>query len=199
MLGPNWFQVYLLQVMSKDDPPRKTYVYKVSTPVPAGWISLAVAPFEIFPDRHNSLLSHMCLPSSLSKLQNTVGFFHNAFRFVFLLFFSSWNGPYYSYPFFLSIKFSMSNSWPFDSSMSNECYISCLGHDCFILCPFYSHYEDYLSSPFPFGSYKQVFITPEMVVSSLSLGASMCIFSSQVLFDEKVIDQVSFLLHILIS
>ncbi|XXG51107.1 hypothetical protein AAC387_Pa02g4956 [Persea americana] len=121
----------LYQVMSKDDPPRKTYVYKLSTPVTAEWISLAVAPFEIFPDRHNSLLSHMCLPSSLSKLQNTVGFFHNAF----------------------------------------------------------SHYEDYLSSSFPFGSYKQVFISPEMAVSSMSLGASMCIFSSQVLFDEKVIDQ----------
>lgn len=64
---------------------------------------------------------------------------------------------------------------------------------------FYSHYEDYLSSSFPFGSYKLVFISPEMAVSSMSLGASMCIFSSQVLFDEKVIDQVSFLLHMLIS
>lgn len=30
-----------------------------------------------------------------------------------------------------------------------------------------------------------------MAVSSLSLGASISIFSSQVLFDEKVIDQVS--------
>lgn len=43
---------------------------------------------------------------------------------------------------------------------------------------------------FPFESYKQVFIEPEMAVSSLSLGASMSIFSSQALFDEKVIDQV---------
>ena len=43
---------------------------------------------------------------------------------------------------------------------------------------------------FPFESYKQVFIEPEMAVSSLSLGASVSIFSSQVLFDEKVIDQV---------
>lgn len=121
----------LYQVMSKDDPPRKTYVYKLSNPVAAGWISLAVAPFEIFPDRHIGHLSHMCLYPSLSKLRNTVGFFYNAF----------------------------------------------------------SHYEDYLSASFPFGSYKQVFIAPEMVVSPMSLGASMCIFSSQVLFDEKVIDQ----------
>ena len=43
---------------------------------------------------------------------------------------------------------------------------------------------------FPFESYKQVFIEPEMAVSSLSLGASMSIFSSHVLFDEKVIDEV---------
>lgn len=55
---------------------------------------------------------------------------------------------------------------------------------------FCSHYEDYLSSPFPFGSYKQIFIPPEIVITSMSLGASMCIFSSQFLFDEKVIDQV---------
>lgn len=55
---------------------------------------------------------------------------------------------------------------------------------------FHSHYEDYLSASFPFGSYKQVFIAPEMAISSLTLGASMSIFSSQILFDEKVIDQV---------
>jgi hypothetical protein len=55
---------------------------------------------------------------------------------------------------------------------------------------FYSCYKDYLSVDFPFESYKQVFIEPEMAVSSLSLGASMSIFSSQALFDEKVIDQV---------
>lgn len=54
-----------------------------------------------------------------------------------------------------------------------------------------SCYKDYLSVDFPFDSYTQVFIEPEMAVSSLSLGASMSIFSSQVLFDEKVIDQVS--------
>ncbi|XP_068655195.1 transcription initiation factor TFIID subunit 2 [Aristolochia californica] len=121
----------LYQVLTKDDPPRKTYVYKLSVPVAAGWISLAVAPFEILPDRHSSVLSHMCLSPDLPKLRNTVGFFYGAF----------------------------------------------------------SHYEDYLSSSFPLGSYKQVFIAPEMVISPMSFGASTCIFSSQLLFDEKVIDQ----------
>lgn len=56
----------------------------------------------------------------------------------------------------------------------------------------HSCYKDYLSINFPFGSYKQVFIEPEMAVSSLCSGASMSIFSSQVLFDEKIIDQVGF-------
>ncbi|KAJ0987182.1 hypothetical protein J5N97_005538 [Dioscorea zingiberensis] len=121
----------LYQVLSKDDPPRVTYVYKLSVPISAGWISLAVAPFEILPDCHNGVITHMCLSENLSKLQNTIGFFHNAF----------------------------------------------------------SHYEDYLSMPFPFGSYKQIFIPPELSTSSVNLGASMCIFSSEVLFDEKVIDQ----------
>lgn len=121
----------LYQVLSKDDPPRKTYIYKLNVPVSAGWISLAVAPFDILPDGHTVVVSHMCLNPNLSKLQNTVGFFHQAF----------------------------------------------------------SHYEDYLSASFPFGSYKQIFIPPELCISSVSLGASMCTFSSQLLFDEKVIDQ----------
>ncbi|XP_024961365.1 transcription initiation factor TFIID subunit 2 isoform X3 [Cynara cardunculus var. scolymus] len=121
----------MYQVLSNDDPPRKTYVYRISVPVAAQWISLAVAPFEIFPDRHNNLITHICLLANSSKLQNTVGFLHSA----------------------------------------------------------YSHYEHYLSTKFPFGSYTQVFIDPEMAVSSLSLGASMSIFSSQILFDEKIIDQ----------
>ncbi|XP_038976477.1 transcription initiation factor TFIID subunit 2 [Phoenix dactylifera] len=121
----------LYQVLTNDDPPRKTYVYKLSTPVSAGWISLAVAPFEILPDIHNGIISHMCLSPNFLKLQNTVGFFHSAF----------------------------------------------------------SYYEDYLSTSFPFGSYKQIFIPPEMTITSMSLGASMCIFSSHLLFDDKVIDQ----------
>ncbi|KAL9239420.1 hypothetical protein vseg_013745 [Gypsophila vaccaria] len=121
----------LYQVLSKDEPPRKTFVYKLTIPVSARWISLAVAPFQILPDYQNSLLSHMCLTGSLSKLQNTMKFFHSAFR----------------------------------------------------------HYETYLESSFPFGSYKQVFIAPETVISSVTLGASMAVFSSHMLFDEKVIDQ----------
>ncbi|XP_057459543.1 transcription initiation factor TFIID subunit 2 isoform X2 [Actinidia eriantha] len=120
----------LYQVLSKDGH-YKTYVYRLNIPVAARWILLVVAPFEILPDRHSSLLSYMCLPANLSKLRNTVGFFHSAF----------------------------------------------------------SHYEDYLSASFPFGSYTQVFIAPEMAISSMSLGASIIILSSQVLFDEKVIDQ----------
>ncbi|KAH7528799.1 hypothetical protein FEM48_Zijuj05G0110600 [Ziziphus jujuba var. spinosa] len=118
-------------VLSKDDPPRKTYVYRLDVPVSARWISLAVGPFEILPDHQFSVISHMCLPSHFSKLRNTVDFFHSA----------------------------------------------------------YSFYKDYLSVNFPFGSYKQVFVEPEMAVSSLCLGASMSIFSSQILFDEKIIDQ----------
>ncbi|KAK1407423.1 hypothetical protein QVD17_39039 [Tagetes erecta] len=121
----------MYQVLTNDDPPRKTYVYKINVPVAAQWISLAVAPFEIFPDCHNNLITHICLSHNLSKLRNTVGFLYSAF----------------------------------------------------------SHYEHYLSTKFPFGSYTQVFVDPEMAVSSLSLGASMNIFSSQILFDEKIIDQ----------
>ncbi|KAI3976872.1 hypothetical protein MKX01_008730 [Papaver californicum] len=119
------------QIISKDYPSRKTYVYKLSVPVTAGWITLAVGPFEVLPDRHSGSISHMCLSINVSELRNTVGFFHSAF----------------------------------------------------------SHYEDYLSRSFPFGSYKQIFIEPEATVSSLSLGASLSIFSSQILFDEKVLDQ----------
>ncbi|KAJ7565528.1 hypothetical protein O6H91_02G064000 [Diphasiastrum complanatum] len=51
----------------------------------------------------------------------------------------------------------------------------------------FSFYEDYLGSPFPFGCYKQVFIDPE--VSSMFVGASVAIFSSHLLVDERIIDQ----------
>lgn len=68
-----------------------------------------------------------------------------------------------------------------------------------IMLTFYSCYKDYLSVDFPFESYKQVFIEPEMAVSSLSLGASMSIFSSQALFDEKVIDQVGHSLTLIVN
>ncbi|XP_060205603.1 transcription initiation factor TFIID subunit 2 isoform X2 [Lycium barbarum] len=121
----------LYQVWTEDVPARKTYVYKLSTPVSARWISLAVAPFEILPDHNITHLSHICVPADSTKLRHTVGFFHSAF----------------------------------------------------------SYYEDYLSASFPFGSYTQVFISPEIAISSVSLGASLSIFSSQLLFDEKVINK----------
>lgn len=155
--------------MSKDDPPRKTYVYRLDVPVSAQWISLVVAPFEILPDHQCGLISHMCLPAHLSKLRNTVEFFHGAFRFVFQV-----------YDFFCLIS---------------QCVFFFFGI-YFIPLILYSYihscYKDYLAVNFPFGSYKQVFIEPEMAVSSLSSGASMSIFSSQVLFDEKIIDQVCY-------
>ncbi|KAK3133299.1 hypothetical protein QOZ80_6AG0534820 [Eleusine coracana subsp. coracana] len=122
----------LYQVLSKDDPSRKTYVYKLNTPVSAQWISLVVGPLEVLPDNNDINVSHICLSPALSKLENTVAFFHDA----------------------------------------------------------YNCYEDYLSTPFPFGSYKQLFLPSEMTVSPTSLGASTCIFSSDILHDEKVIDQI---------
>ncbi|KAK4361969.1 hypothetical protein RND71_017210 [Anisodus tanguticus] len=121
----------LYQIWTEDVPARKTYVYRLSTPVSARWISLAVAPFEILPDHNIAHLSHICLPADSTKLRHTVGFFHSAF----------------------------------------------------------SYYEDYLSASFPFGSYTQAFISPEIAISSVSLGASLSIFSSQLLFDEKVINK----------
>ncbi|XP_074579970.1 transcription initiation factor TFIID subunit 2 [Curcuma longa] len=121
----------LHQVLSKDDPPRKTFVYKLTTPVSARWITLVVAPFEILPDNHSNIISHICLSQDFKKLQNTVGFLHNVL----------------------------------------------------------SQYEDYLSTSFPFGSYKQIFIPPELTISSWSFGASLCIFGSDILFDDSVIDQ----------
>lgn len=71
----------LLQVLSKDDPPRKTFVYKLTTPVSARWITLVVAPFEILPDNHSNIISHICLSQDFKKLQNTVGFLHNVLRY----------------------------------------------------------------------------------------------------------------------
>lgn len=77
-----FYACHILQVLSKDNPPRKTYVYRVDIPVSASWISLAVAPFEVLPDLQNPLLSHISLPANVSKLHNTLGFFYTAFRFI---------------------------------------------------------------------------------------------------------------------
>ncbi|KAG2634965.1 hypothetical protein PVAP13_2NG321000 [Panicum virgatum] len=122
----------LYQVLSKEDPTKKTYVYKLNTPVSAHWISLVVGPLEVLPDSNDISVSHICLSPALSKLRNTITFFHDA----------------------------------------------------------YSCYEDYLATPFPLGLYKQIFLPPEMTVLPTSLGASTCIFSSDILHDEKVIDQI---------
>ncbi|TVU09497.1 hypothetical protein EJB05_42973 [Eragrostis curvula] len=122
----------LYQVLSKEDPSRKTYVYKLNTPVSAQWISLVVGPLEVLPDKNDINVSHICLSPALSKLENTITFFQDA----------------------------------------------------------YSCYEDYLATPFPFGSYKQIFLPSEMTVQQTSIGASTCIFSSDILHDEKVIDQI---------
>lgn len=65
-------------------------------------------------------------------------------------------------------------------------------HIPYLAFTLYSYYEDYLSTSFPFGSYKQIFIPPELTISSLSLGASLCIFGSHILFDDRVIDQVCY-------
>nr|CAB3453354.1 unnamed protein product [Digitaria exilis] len=123
----------LYQVLSKEDPSKKTYVYKLNTPVSAQWISLVVGPLEVLPDSNDISVSHICLSPALSKLQNTITFFHDA----------------------------------------------------------YSCYEDYLAAQFPLGLYKQIFLPPEMTVLPTSLGASTCIFSSDILHDEKVIDQAN--------
>ncbi|KAG8376748.1 hypothetical protein BUALT_Bualt09G0096000 [Buddleja alternifolia] len=163
----------LHQVLTKDDPPRKTYVYKLEVPVAAQWISLAVAPFEIVPDRHGGLLSYFCLPANLSKLRNTVVFFYNAFSHS-----SGQNSTRLCQDSGPTLVYCVLEIWlDYSSPMTMSCVL------------LNSHYEDYLSARFPFGSYTQVFIAPEMAVSSWSLGASISIFSSHLLFDEKLIDQ----------
>lgn len=75
----------VLQVLSKDDPPRKTYVYSLRVPVTAECISLTVGPFEIFPDRQNAMITHLCLSSNISRLRHTMGFFYNAYRYLQIL------------------------------------------------------------------------------------------------------------------
>ncbi|ANM58552.1 TBP-associated factor 2 [Arabidopsis thaliana] len=121
----------LYQVMCKEDTTQKTYVYELAIPIAPRWVSLVAGPLEILPDQTNFLISNLCLPHDLSRLRNTMEFFHEA----------------------------------------------------------YSYYEDYLSANFPFGFYKQVFLPPEMVVTSSTSGASLSIFSSHILYDERVIDQ----------
>ena len=49
----------------------------------------------------------------------------------------------------------------------------------FLRCTFHSEYGQYLDAKFPVGSYKQVFLAPEMAISSSTFGASLSILSSQ--------------------
>jgi transcription initiation factor TFIID subunit 2 len=70
----------IIQVLSKEDPSRKTYVYKLSTPVSAQWISLVVGPLEVLPDKNDISVSHICLSPAISKLENTIEFFHDAYK-----------------------------------------------------------------------------------------------------------------------
>lgn len=164
----------LSQVLSKDGL-CKTYVYGLDIPVAAQWISLAVAPFEVFPDRYSGLLSYMCLPAYLQSCA-TLWDFSTAPSGLLLT-----DG---NFPCFLGDCFRLYITILLPSAS----YFCC----CFLefLFSFNSHYEEYLSASFPFGSYTQVFIVPEMAISSTSSGASLTILSSQVLYDEKVIDQV---------
>lgn len=71
---------YIVQVLCKEDPSKKTYVYKLNTPVSAQWISLVVGPLEVLPDQNDINVSHICLSPALAKLQNTVACFHDAYR-----------------------------------------------------------------------------------------------------------------------
>ncbi|CAA7043191.1 unnamed protein product [Microthlaspi erraticum] len=121
----------LYQVMCNDDTTRKTYVYELVIPIAPRWVSLIAGPLEVLPDQTNYLISNLCLAHDLSRVRNTMEFFHEA----------------------------------------------------------YSYYEDYLGAKFPFGFYKQVFLPPEIVVCSSTLGASLSVFSSHMLYDERVIDQ----------
>ncbi|KAL0701686.1 hypothetical protein Bca4012_057808 [Brassica carinata] len=122
----------LYQAMCKEDTTQKTYVYELAIPIAPRWVSLVAGPLEVLPDQTNFVISNLCLPHDLSRLRNTMEFFHEA----------------------------------------------------------YSYYEDYLSAKFPFGFYKQVFLPPEIVVCSSTLGASLSVFSSHMLYDERVIDQI---------
>lgn len=162
MEGACSLNFHTFQVMCKEDTTRKTYVYELAIPIAPRWVSLVAGPLEVLPDRTNFLISNLCLPHDLSRLRNTMEFFHEAYR---------------------SVNCILATS----CSQTELKYNSCL-----LEINFYSYYEDYLSANFPFGFYKQVFLPPEMVVTSSTSGASLSIFSSHMLYDERVIDQVLF-------
>jgi transcription initiation factor TFIID subunit 2 len=72
----------LYQVMCKEDTTQKTYVYELAIPIAPRWVSLVAGPLEILPDQTNFLISNLCLPHDLSRLRNTMEFFHEAYRSV---------------------------------------------------------------------------------------------------------------------
>lgn len=74
--------VHTFQVMCKEDTTRKTYVYELAIPIAPRWVSLVAGPLEVLPDQTNLLISNLCLPYDLSRLRNTMEFFHEAYRSV---------------------------------------------------------------------------------------------------------------------
>lgn len=68
--------------MSKEDITQKTYVYELAIPIAPRWVSLVAGPLEVLPDQTNFVISNLCLPHDLSRLRNTMEFFHEAYRSV---------------------------------------------------------------------------------------------------------------------
>lgn len=75
-------KLHIFQVMSKEDTTQKTYVYELAIPITPRWVSLVAGPLEVLPDQTNFLISNLCLPHDLSRLRNTMEFFHEAYRSV---------------------------------------------------------------------------------------------------------------------
>ncbi len=71
------------QVYSKQGTHLKTYVYSLSIPTAASFISLVVGPLVVLPDCHNPTVSYFGLPGYISELQCSVSFFHSLFRCFF--------------------------------------------------------------------------------------------------------------------
>jgi transcription initiation factor TFIID subunit 2 len=67
------------QVYSKQGTHLKTYVYSLSIPTAASFISLVVGPLVVLPDRHNPTVSYFGLPGYIPELQCSVSFFHSVF------------------------------------------------------------------------------------------------------------------------
>lgn len=74
--------LHTFQVMCKDDTTQKTYVYELVIPIAPRWVSLIAGPLEVLPDQINYLISNLCLAHDLSRVRNTMEFFHEAYRSV---------------------------------------------------------------------------------------------------------------------